>query len=61
MAGIPHVSEDLIKYLEEICPDSSPSLSTEDRRIWFDAGRVSLVKHLRSIFEEQTNNVLEGN
>jgi hypothetical protein len=61
MAGVPHVSPELVEYLENICPDQSPSLQTPDRQIWFNAGRADLVKHLRSILDEQSQNILEGN
>lgn len=60
MAGLPLISEDLIDYLEGICPDQSPALTTPEREIWFNAGRVALVKHIRSLFEEQNRNILEG-
>lgn len=60
MVGIPNITSDLVEYLENICPDQSPSLSTADRNIWFNAGKVDLVRHLRSLFEEQSQNILEG-
>jgi thiamine phosphate synthase YjbQ (UPF0047 family) len=61
MAGLPHVTSDLVEYLENICPDQSPSLSTTERLIWFNAGKADLVRHLRSILVEQSQNILEGN
>jgi hypothetical protein len=61
MEGIPNINADLVDYLESICPDTSPSLSTPERQIWFDAGKADLVRHLRSIFEEQSQTILEGN
>jgi len=61
MEGIPNIDADLVDYLESICSDTSPSLSTPERQIWFDAGKADLVRHLRSIFEEQSQTILEGN
>jgi hypothetical protein len=61
MAGIPNITPELIEYLESICPDQSPSLTTAERAIWFDAGKADLVRHLRGVFDEQSQNILEGN
>lgn len=60
MSNIPVIEDKLIEYLERICPDSSPALNTPDREIWFQAGKVDLVRHLKSIHQEQQNNALEG-
>ena len=48
MQGIPHIPKELLEYLEGICPDQSPSLNTPDREIWFQAGKVDLIRHTRS-------------
>jgi hypothetical protein len=61
MASLPQITPELVEYLENICPDQSPALQTPEREIWFNAGRVDLVKHLRSIFDEQQTTVFEGN
>ena len=61
MVGTPHITPDLVAYLDKICPDQSPSLTTADRNIWFNAGKVDLVRHIRSLLEEQSVNILEGN
>jgi len=61
MAGIPNITPELVEYLENICPDQSPSITTADRHIWFNAGKVDLVRHLKGILEEQSQNILEGN
>lgn len=60
MNGVPYISAELIEYLESICPDQSPALSTPDRNIWFNAGKADLTRHLRSVHEEQSKNILEG-
>lgn len=57
---LPIINKELIEYLETICPDQSPDLGTEDRKIWFNAGKVNLVRHLRSLHDQQTTSVLSG-
>ena len=61
MQGVPKVTQELLEYLEGICPDTSPRITDGDRDIWFNAGKAGLVKHLRGIFEDQNKNILEGN
>ena len=61
MPGVPNITQDIVEYLEGICPDRSPHVDTPDRVIWFNAGRADLVSHLRSIFDEQNLTILEGN
>ena len=61
MDKLPVVPKELIEYLDKICPDSSPRLVDGEREIWFKAGKVNLVRHLKSIFEEQNETILKGN
>ena len=44
---IPYVDLEIIKYLEELYPDKAPDLSMEEKLIWFAAGQVSVVLHLK--------------
>lgn len=57
----PLITQELIEYLDFICPDAAPSLKDSDREVWFKAGKVNLVQHLRSVHEEQHQSILEGN
>jgi len=50
---IPHISEDIIKYLDEVYPDKSPDISMEEKLIWFTAGQVAVVRHLKDQFKLQ--------
>ena len=43
----------IIKYLEEVYPDRCPDLSMEEKLIWFTAGQVSVVRHLKDQFNLQ--------
>lgn len=60
MSKIPVIDKELVEYLEGICPDSSPELTDGDRDIWFKAGKVHLVRHLKHLYQDQQNSALEG-
>jgi hypothetical protein len=47
------IDPDIIKYLEEVYPDRCPDLSMEEKLIWFTAGQVSVVRHLKDQFNLQ--------
>ena len=49
----PFVTEELVTSLERAFPDRCPRMDYPDRRIWFEAGQVSVVEFLRGIHEEQ--------
>ena len=50
---IPPITEDIIKYLEEVYPDKAPDISMEEKLIWFSAGQVAVVRHLKDQFNLQ--------
>lgn len=50
---IPYVDLEIIKYLEELYPDKVPDLSMEEKLIWFAAGQVSVVRHLKDQYSLQ--------
>ena len=43
----PFIPEEIIKYLEETYPDKAPDISMEEKLIWFTAGQVAVVRHLK--------------
>ena len=49
----PFIPEDIIKYLEEVYPDKAPDISMEEKQIWFNAGQVAVVRHLKDQFRLQ--------
>lgn len=59
MSRLPIVDKDLIEYLEEVFPNEAPSLDTPEREIWAKVGEVQVVRHLRSIYDEQQDNILD--
>jgi len=50
---IPTITEDIIKYLEEVYPDKAPDISMEEKLIWFTAGQVAVVRHLKEQYKLQ--------
>jgi len=50
---IPYIEPEIIAYLEELYPDKAPDLSMEEKLIWFTAGQVSVVRHLKEQFKLQ--------
>jgi hypothetical protein len=50
---IPYIDPEIIAYLEELYPDKCPDLSMEEKLIWFTAGQVSVVRHLKEQFKLQ--------
>ena len=50
---IPYIEAEIIAYLEQLYPDKAPDLSMEEKLIWFTAGQVSVVRHLKEQFKLQ--------
>jgi hypothetical protein len=50
---IPYIEAEILAYLEELYPDKAPDLSMEEKLIWFAAGQVSVVRHLKEQFKVQ--------
>jgi|TARA_R100000742_G_C4245552_1_gene64552 hypothetical protein len=48
-----NIDESLLQYLEELYPDKAPDLSMEEKQIWFSAGQVAVVRHLKDQFKLQ--------
>ena len=42
----PRISEEVIKYLDELFPDKWPNLEETEKQVWFKAGQRSVVNHL---------------
>lgn len=50
---IPHVSTELIEYLEKVYKDQVPRITATEREVWRQVGTVDVVRHLRSLHEDQ--------
>lgn len=55
----PPISQELVEYLDALFPDRCPDVSWNERKIWFVAGCVYVVRHLKQVQEEQCKTVLE--
>lgn len=58
MASRPHISQELIAYLQELYPDKAPDPSVIDRELWVNVGGVRVVRHLKQLFDEQVEHQL---
>lgn len=47
-----HNSKDLLGVLRQSIRNEVPRLSDEDRKIWFNAGRVSVLQEIERLLEE---------
>jgi len=52
------ITQELLEYLEQKFPDKSPELNDNERTIWFKSGQSSVVKYLKQLKDEQSNNIL---
>lgn len=55
----PYVSKELLEHLEKAFPDRMPETEDGLESIRFKQGQVSVVRHLRYQFNNQTKKVLE--
>lgn len=56
----PYIDDELIRYLEMTIKDVAPELSQDDRVIWFNRGKVEVLRHLRRLRDNQRENMLGG-
>ena len=50
---IPNIDKQIVDYLEEAYPDRAPDISMEEKQIWFTAGQVAVVRHLKDQYNLQ--------
>lgn len=55
----PIITPSLIDYLDSMYPDVAPTLDTPIDKVRYNSGQVSVVRHLKRLLEEQSNNILE--
>lgn len=60
----PIITEELITYLSGQFPDralDAVNLTDTERSIWFRAGQVAVVRHLKRVMDDQQENILTSN
>ena len=57
----PYIDDTLLLYLETVIKDVAPEIDHSDREIWFNRGRVEVLRHLRRLHQVQRENMLGGN
>jgi hypothetical protein len=50
----PHISKELVEWLERLFPSRCPREIESSRRIWMNAGANEVVRKLRNVYDEQT-------
>lgn len=56
----PYIDDTLLQYMETFIKDVAPELSQDDRVIWFNRGKVEVLRHLRHLHTIQRENMLGG-
>lgn len=49
----PSIDKAFIDMLDDLIPESCPSLDDDERQIWFNVGQRQVVRMLRAIYDEQ--------
>lgn len=57
---IPNIPEDLLKFLDETYPERCPDPQSSERQIWMQVGARSVVRHLKRLYQEQNDNLMES-
>lgn len=57
---LPVINEALLDYLERMFPDRCPNIDNETKEVWFKSGAASVARHLRAVYEQQNENILEN-
>lgn len=60
MGKLPIIDKNLIEYLESIYPDHLPPVSIPERELWVAVGNAHVVRHLRALYEQQNENILNN-
>ncbi|MEK9566287.1 MAG: hypothetical protein VW125_04220 [Flavobacteriaceae bacterium] len=55
---LPTTVDDLIKLLNEVYPEQSPSLNDDSKTIYFKAGQRDVVRFINTLKERKDDNVL---
>lgn len=56
--SLPVVPQDLLEALEKRFPDRCPDPQWTDREIWMRVGEQRVIRFLRSVFNQQNENIM---
>jgi hypothetical protein len=59
---LPHVELNLVEWLEQVFPDSTPNITDSDREVWASVGVQRVIRKLRQVAQSQAGdgiNILE--
>ena len=56
----PAIPPDLMEALEERFPEQCPDPRWSDREVWMSVGERRVVRFLRSVYDEQQENIMEA-
>lgn len=54
----PIIDPKVVEHLERLFPNAVPTLNLTDREVWYRAGQVSVVSHLKELVKRQSENIL---
>jgi hypothetical protein len=55
----PPIDETLVKALEKLFPNTAPVLNWSEKEVWYKSGQASVVKFLKTKFDEQNETIIE--
>ena len=58
--NIPHISKELIEFLDQLYPLKSPKLDETERSIFARAGQRQVIETLKKFHEDQVKQSLTG-
>jgi|TARA_R100000482_G_scaffold56309_2_gene20196 hypothetical protein len=58
-SDFPDISKDLVDRLNELVPQRFPEIEWTERKIWFEAGKRSLVDFIESKYNDQNLTTLQ--
>lgn len=55
----PTITLPLVEMVEAAFPNKCPALGFSDREVWYKAGQASVATYLRTLHNQQQDNILE--
>jgi len=54
----PHVSKELLEYMNKMFPDKCPDVTDTERKIWVNVGKREAFNHFQRLFKKQQDNII---